>query len=345
MHAHPQSVDRSRALTNTIKKNTKWFVTASLGALLYFFVDPAQFANAITETSPKAYVAAFGLASVVLFLNGLRWGALARSSGFPHKISTLVRVRLIAQGLNAILPGGIIGDGLQVFLITRKPGLSGARAFTSIVMDRLVALFVILTVLATTLNNTYPDLTTGVIAAVIASCSFVLVIGVMALLKFESYIHKNIRFLERGFRFLVRMAKEFSKAAKKPFVIVGVSILAFGGHLMTVGVVWLLVNQYTEVPFAIMLPVTSILVFLTLVPFTISGLGVREAALFAGLESYGISLEESVAISVIWLSITLLSVCLYAGLAVVSGPNPENIGEIYRQIRKIRNPAKYQENT
>jgi glycosyltransferase 2 family protein len=332
-------------LPDSIQKNAKWIIAASLGALLYFFVDPAQLLDAILATSPKVFLAAFGLASATLFLNGFRWATLARSSGFPHTVATLIRVRLIAQGLNTFLPGGLIGDGIQVFFITRKPGLSGARAFTSIVADRIIALFVILIVLGATLNNTFPVLTTSAISTIFLACLFILVSGVVVLLKFESYIQKYTRFLARFLRFLVRMAKEFSKAAKKPFVIINASILALTGHLMTVSVLWLLANQYSDVSFSIMLPLASIIVFLTLVPFTISGLGVREAALFAGLKSSGISLEESVAISVVWLAIALLSTCLYAGLAVISSPNPENIGKIYHQIKKIKNPAKYQENS
>jgi glycosyltransferase 2 family protein len=324
-----------KAFAKTVLRHMKWFVPASLAALVYIFIDHEQFLHAIATVSGKSYFAAFALASVALFLNGFRWAYIVVSSGFPHSIATLVRIRLIGQGLNVFLPGGVIGDGLQVFFIARTPRLSGAKAFSSIVVDRLVAFFVILAVLGATLGNSFPYLSSSTIILAATTSLVTLIIALFSLLKLEIHIMKLKGFLRSIMIFGTRMAREISNATKKPAVIVKASILALAGHLSSVGILWLIVNEYAIVPFDIMVPLVSMIVFLTLIPFTFAGLGVREAALFAGLEGFGVSFEEAVAVSVVWLSVSLLSSAIYASISIYLSPDPETIGKAVRQIKKI----------
>jgi len=305
--------------------------------LYLLFVDTGRLLDAITTVSAKSYAIALGFASVVLFLNGVRWAVFVRSSRFPHSLATLIRIRLIAQGLNAFLPGGVIGDGLQVFLITRNPKLSGPRALSSVLLDRMVALFVLLAVLGSTLGNSFPGISAGVVVTIAAVCVAVPFIVMFLLLKFESYIAGFNGSIRQILMFGVRMAFEIKKAIKKPKILSLAALLAFLGNLLTVGILWQLANEFAVVPFGFMVPLVSVIVFLTLIPFTFSGLGVREAAIFAGLEGFGVSLEQAVAISFIWLTVTILTNLIYSGLAVLFSPEPETIGKIYQHFIKLRN--------
>jgi glycosyltransferase 2 family protein len=324
-----------KAFARTVLRKMKWFIPALLAALVYLFIDHEQFLHAIVTISGKSYFAAFALASFTLFLNGLRWAFIVISSGFPHSIATLIRIRLIGQGLNVFLPGGVIGDGLQVFFIARTPRLSGAKAFSSIVVDRLIAFFVILAVLGATLGNSFPSLSSGTILLVATACLATLIIGLFSLLKLEIHIMKLKGVISSILIFGTRMAREISSALKKPSVVVKASILALAGHLSSVGMLWLIVNEYADVPFGMMVPLVSMIVFLTLIPFTFAGLGVREAALFAGLEGFGVSFEEAVAVSVVWLSVSLLSNAIYASISIYLSPDPETIGKAVRQIKRM----------
>jgi len=301
-------------------------------------VDTAQFLDALSIISAESIIIALGLESTALCLNGIRWSVFVRSSGFPHTLKTLVRIRLVAQGLNMFLPGGVIGDGLQVLFITRKSRLSGARAVTTILLDRLTAFFVILSVLGATVGNTIPGMTVGIIAMVAGGFVVVLVAGIFILLKLESRIAGIDGIFNRILMFMVNMARETGKAAKKPVILVKASLLSLMGHSTAIIVLWLLVNEFANVPFIFMVPLVSFLAFLTLVPFTFTGLGLREAALFAGLQGFGVTIEQVVAISVVWLLVSLICHATCGGLAVIMSPEPEAAGKVIQHLKQLKRP-------
>jgi glycosyltransferase 2 family protein len=308
-------------------------VSAVLISALLYFVDIDSLLIALSTVTLSPLLAAFALTSMTLFINGFRWAILVRASGFPHSLKTLILIRLVAQGLNVFLPGGVVGDGLQVFMITRKSSVSAARALTTILIDRLIALFVILTVLALTLGTAFPDMLKprSVVLTMIV-CFFVISGSVYTLLKFQIRLVKLKGFAGKLMAFALRSAKEVAKTFKKPVVFTKCSILSLVGHFLSIGVLWNLVNVYNEVPFSFMIPLISMVVFVTLIPFTFMGMGVREAALFTGLQQYGFSLEEAVAVSLIWLAISLFCSAIFAGIAIVLSPEPVAIQKIIKRF-------------
>jgi glycosyltransferase 2 family protein len=292
---------------------------------------------ALNTVTPQSLVFAIVLISATLFINGLRWAIFVKASGFPHSLKTLILIRLIAQGVNNFLPGGIVGDGLQIVMITRKSSASAARALTTILIDRLVALFVILSVLMLTLGNTFPNmLETETVIAVFAGCFLIIALGISTLLKFQVRLMALKGFIGKAANFVLRSAREVVKTIRKPVTLAKCAVLSLVTHLFSIGVLWNLVNVYNEVPYSFMIPLVSMVVFVTLIPFTFMGVGVREAALFAGLQQFGFSLEEAVAVSVLWLSVTLISNAIFTGLAIFLSPEPAAIRQTINRFRFTR---------
>jgi glycosyltransferase 2 family protein len=316
-----------------LKRFASFLVSAFLIAVLMYFVDIENLAKALLSVDPGPLLTAFGLASVVLFVNGFRWALFVRASGFPHSIKSLILIRLIAQGLNAFLPGGVIGDGLQVFMITRRTRVSAAKALTTIVIDRFVALVVNLILLALTIGNSFPHfLSTEATILILVACITVASMGIIILLRFDERISGISGFPAKILKFSLRIAKEFRKALRKPIVLLKCTGLSAVGHLISVGILWQLVNMYFDISFSVMIPLVSMVVFVTLIPLTFMGVGVREAVLYAGLKQFGFTLEEVVAVSLIWLSITLLSNAIFTGCALVLSPEPQSIERFKKKV-------------
>ena len=119
-------------------------------SVLLYFLDFENIGEGFSSIQPKNIYISFGLSIIVLIATSIRWWIFVHAARFPHKFWVSVRVRLIAQFLNLIVPSGVVGDGLQVFLVSRRPRLSGPLALATIIIDRIVALFAVVLVLVLT---------------------------------------------------------------------------------------------------------------------------------------------------------------------------------------------------
>jgi glycosyltransferase 2 family protein len=79
----------------------------------------------------------------------LRWWYLVRAVGIPFSLSDAMRIGFLGYLFN-LAPAGIVGgDLLKAWMLSReKPG-TRARAFASVIVDRIVGLYVLLLVAAT----------------------------------------------------------------------------------------------------------------------------------------------------------------------------------------------------
>jgi glycosyltransferase 2 family protein len=326
-------MNSSRFFRTALQNVAKFLISFILIAGLLLFVDSDSLIDALSTLTFQVFAYAVLLGTTVLVLNSLRWAIIVKAARFPHSFRNLILVRLVAQGLNAFLPGGVLGDGLQIFLITRKASVSAARALSTVFFDRMIALFVILTVLAFTIGDTLPEmLDTKTVVFALVACMAVISGGVYVLLKFQFQLTALKGWTGKIMVFGLRFAKEIRKAISNPGILIICASLSFVGHLISVAMLWYLVNVFAEVTFSFMIPLISMVVFVTLVPLTFLGIGLREAALFAGLKQFGFSLEEAVAVSLIWLSITLLTNGVLTGAVILMSSEPEAVKKFVDRV-------------
>jgi len=109
---------------------------AVLAALLRHF-GAGPFAEAWRVTTSQAVVAAFVLTACSTLTSAWRWRVVARSLGVPLSVRESVAAYYRSQFLNAVLPGGILGDADRAVRHGRAAGDLGAGVRAT-VWDRVV---------------------------------------------------------------------------------------------------------------------------------------------------------------------------------------------------------------
>ncbi|MBK6767748.1 MAG: flippase-like domain-containing protein [Ardenticatenales bacterium] len=91
--------------------------------------------------------AAVMYAGIGTIVRGWRWQALVRPLGYPITLSRASELFMVGTFFNQILPTGVGGDAVKAALLARdaRPhGLGGARAVSTVLVDRAVGLLPLL---------------------------------------------------------------------------------------------------------------------------------------------------------------------------------------------------------
>jgi uncharacterized protein (TIRG00374 family) len=308
-----------------------------LFAALLYLIDFDQIGDGFSRIRLQNIYMACGFSGVALLLASVRWYLFVRAARFPHGFWVSVRVRLVAQLFNLVIPSGVVGDGLQVFLVSRRPRISGPLALATILADRLMALFSVAMVLLLTawlLGDSMSDLVYGTI---VSSGIGILVVAavVFGSQKFKRLDQINGR-LKPAIRFIaetLRAVGEFKDAYSTLLLSWGLAVI---GILSNTAIAWVLLPGLAEVQFWQLVPTFCLVMLSAFVPATFSGMGVREWILFVNLKDYGLSLEEAVVLSLTLFAVLTLTA---AFLAIVSAGYSMYRGESITWIRAIFRPV------
>ncbi len=92
--------------------------------------------------SPLSVAVCLGLAILGIFINNLRWQFLLVGQGFSVDFRQTLPLTLIGIFFNFAMPGGVGGDVMKVYYIIRDFPEARMKAAATVVMDRVVGLFV-----------------------------------------------------------------------------------------------------------------------------------------------------------------------------------------------------------
>jgi glycosyltransferase 2 family protein len=282
-----------------------------LFVVLFFFLDIGKIGDGLSRLDAGKIVWACCISAVVLLVASIRWWIFVRAARFPHGFWVSVRVRLVAQLFNIVVPSGLVGDGLQVFLVSRRPKLSGPLALATIVSDRIVALVAVLLMLLSTAWM-LPGETAGVVYGTLMTLGLVLAMFVAALLLTQKF--QSRRLSAGRFTSILRFFWETTRAVatfrnRSGHILVAL-FLAFLGVLGNSAIAWFLISDLADIQYWTMIPTFCLVMLSNFVPVTFSGMGVREWIFFANLKSFGLSLEESVALSLVLFGVLAVTAAL-----------------------------------
>jgi len=231
--------------------------------------------------SSLLYVAIVAIAAV-------RWSFLLESRYSMRKLFSLY---FIGSFFNHILPGSIGGDTVKMYYLYRDTK-KGGSSFGSVFLDRYIGLFSLLTM----------GLTAGIIA--FDELKAVRMQWVIPLLFTANIVGSAIFF---GFR----IGKRFSVVAdfydyfhtylRRKMVLVKVFILSVILQVLSIGMIYLIaLGLGQQLSFTALFVFVPIIVTVTTLPISISGLGVRESAFVLLFGLVGVPAQESASISFLW---------------------------------------------
>lgn len=115
----------------------------SLLGLVVALTDPARVAAQLRQAQPGWLLVGLLAAMASNIVSALRWRALARWLGAEVGWLDACRWYFQAMGLNALLPGAVVGGDLYRAMALRRTGQDTAAAGWSVVLDRVSGLWML----------------------------------------------------------------------------------------------------------------------------------------------------------------------------------------------------------
>jgi len=290
------------------RRGAKIAVTLGLLVLLAAKSDWRDVAGRIGSIGPAAAGACVLVILCLTLLGALRWRIILACmncrTGFPES----ARLTLIGQFFNQILPSGMGGDAVRVWLLARG-GPRLRTAFLSVAADRIFALAAVVLCMAASI----PVLVPGPAAAPVICLSAAGAVGILLLLSLDRVFHWLPRALPRRVYALVDkfggraidVLRDLSAVLRlvlrrwpRNVAVLGISIAS----QLSLGWVIYFIARCLHVQIGLL---TTIALFppallLSMMPISLGGWGVREAALVWLLGTVHVPQDSALAISVLF---------------------------------------------
>jgi hypothetical protein len=115
---------------------------ALLGAVLWL-ADPARVLGQLRQAQPGWLLAGLAAAIASNIVSAVRWRALARWLGADMNVRDASRWYFQAIGLNALLPGAVLGGDVYRAVVLKRAGQDTLASSWSVVLDRVSGLWML----------------------------------------------------------------------------------------------------------------------------------------------------------------------------------------------------------
>jgi glycosyltransferase 2 family protein len=291
---------------------TVWLKAAigvGLLAILFSTLDPAQFAATLAAVRLEFVVAALFAYIVGKILTAARWALLARPLGFTQRLKDFVAFYYIGMFFNLFALGTLGGDAGKIFYLARDEDPNGradasARALVTILADRAIGMAVLVWIGAAALL-TFPSYA-ALVPATVRYATFVIAAAPIAGYALFPFL---VRGLEKIPHSLARKLRDLGAAYwRRPDVLGGSILVSLVFHLMQIWIQILIADALRfELPWSYAFVFFPLVDIVTMLPVSISGMGLREGGYLFFLGKLGIGAEKAVACGIVWLAIVIAS--------------------------------------
>ncbi|RLS48690.1 MAG: UPF0104 family protein [Planctomycetota bacterium] len=301
-----------------MKRSFRWKTWLRVGgtlALVGFLaarLNWTELAQAITHLSPMAFWGSVGVFLMAQFVSTVRWRQLALDAQLHAGLDRFGVWYAAGMFCNLVLPTSVGGDVVRTWYLAQQADgpLDGRtrRAATSVLLDRGTGLMVLIALAGVASILCPVALTpqvTWFLYAVLACTALGLAIGLTS----SGFIGRKVPKLAP----LISQAWDF---ARKPGLVassLALSVLVQVASVVQVGLIGK--GLGLDVPWAVYGCVVPLVTLLTLLPLSVSGMGLREAGYAALLAGFGVTAPQAVALSLLGFAATSLVALL--GLPVI----------------------------
>lgn len=294
----------------------RWVVRVVVSVGLAGYILTHEVAAAELRTSIAGVDVGLLAVGALLYLAGqclsvVKWRTLGRSVGFERSFGTYSRFYFIGMFFNVFGPSTLGGDLVRSLYLGdgRRPAL----AFSSVVFDRLSGLAVLMAMGAVALlaspQYRFPwPLTVAVVS------------GGLGLIFVWWTLPMLVGLLPTHNRFRRQVEHDLAPFWRDRAMLFRVMAVSLGFHLSQVVLQWVLARAAgVHVPLGYCLVFHPLLAFLTALPVSISGLGVREGSYLYFLGRMGIAEPAAVTIGLLWWLVTLIGGVVGGAVFVAGG--------------------------
>jgi uncharacterized protein (TIRG00374 family) len=303
-------------------------VSGGLIAVLLWQIDVGRTADLIVSSSPEYLLAALAIFLVTTWGMGWRWQILLASKGIREPLSWLTKLYFLSLAAGQVLPTSIGGDALRIVEHMRRRPTARGEVAGAVFMERAVGSAATLLLVAAGLAvavGRYENIA----ALVWLEVALVAALLVLAVLLFHRRTARALQ--ERVFplgrrvrldRPLASLHAAMHTYRGQPRALAAALAISVGVQAVRVVAIWCCGEavgiDVSPLVYAILGPV---LYLVLMVPFTINGLGVREAFFVAFLGRFDVDADAAFAAGFLFYAVTLAA-SLPGALTLLWGSGP-----------------------
>jgi hypothetical protein len=299
-------------MRRSVKLSVQLLVSGAVIALLLWQIDLETTVDILRESDWSYVAASLAIVLATTWLMAWRWGALLAARGVHEPYRWLVEMYFVGNAAGQVLPTAIGGDAVRILEQARRRPDVRATAAGAVVMERILGMVVTLILVAVALAVAAGRYE-GVRLLVIIELVCVAAVVVLGLLLFSPRLghHLEERLfplgrrigLERPLVSLYRTMHEYRHTSTVLLAVLGVTLVAQSARIFSI---WLCGEAVgIDVSPAVYVILGPLLFFVQMVPFTLNGLGVREAFFVGFLGRFGVDPEAALAVGLLYFAIAI----------------------------------------
>ncbi|MFN8186639.1 MAG: lysylphosphatidylglycerol synthase transmembrane domain-containing protein [Gaiellales bacterium] len=307
-------------------------ISAAVIAYLVWQIDIGQTIDVIADTN----VVYLALATLVFFAStwgmAWRWQLLLAARGVHEPMSWLTSMYFIGYAATQVLPTGIGGDAVRIVEHSRRRPGQGGEVAAAVLLERVIGAAGVLVMVGIGLIaaiGRYDDIRFLVTVELVS----IVLVGAGLFLLFSTTARRHLRFMgpltaklrvERHARALYEAMHAYRQHPREVLVVLVVSVVLQFVRIISIWLCGLAVGiDLSLLPYVILGP----LLFLAMmVPFTINGLGVREAFFVAFLGRFGVDPDTAFAAGFLFYAVTIAAAVPGAVLLLWRSTRPAVVG-------------------
>ena len=299
-------------MSRSTKVGVQLLVSGAVLALLFWQIDLGQTID-ILRDSKWGYVAA----SLLIFLAttwlmAWRWWALLRVRGVHEPYGWLVRMYFVSYAASQVLPTAVGGDAVRIIEHARRRPDVRATAAGAVVMERIIGSAGTLVLVAVALALAAGRYE-GVRLLVILELALLAAMIVLGLLLFSKRLGRHLeeRLFPLGKRLridgvmqsLYRAMHEYRSSPGVLLQVLGVTLVAQFSRVLAI---WLCGEAVgIDVSPYVYIILGPLLFFVQMIPFTLNGIGVREAFFVGFLGRFDVPQEAAFAAGFLYFAVSI----------------------------------------
>lgn len=284
------------------------------GTLLYFVLSRAGIGRVFSllrDINPMHFGAAVLIYLSSQLIASIRWRLLLMDK---LALARLFRLYLLGSFFNTFLPGLVGGDAVKAYYLYKESG-KGTQAMASVFMDRYIGFCSLMAlglffypVAFRYITGTWVQWLLPLIVLCFITASLVI---------FGLRLGRSVKFLEDIYGYLYSYRRKSGVILKTFLLSVAIQL----AMILSVYIIALGLGQ--KIPVLPLLVFFPIIVTVSTIPISISGLGIREAAFVLLLGMLGVTPDAATAISFAWF------------LSIATG----GLAGLYEYLRESRTPG------
>ena len=287
-------------------------VSGAVIGFLLWQLDLEHTFELVGESDVRYVLAAFAIFLATTWVMAWRWGALLAVKGINEPFRWLVRMYFVGYAAGQVLPTAVGGDAVRIIEHVRRRPVAKADAAAAVVMERVLGSAGTLVLVAVGLAVAAGRYE-GIRVLVIIEFVFLAAMVVLGVLLFSATTSRQLQErvfplgrrlrIERPLTSLYVAMHEYRSAPGPLTIVLVVTVFT---QLSRVMAIWLCGEAVgVELSPLVYIILGPLLFLVHMVPFTLNGLGVREAFFVAFLGRFGVDPEPAFAVGFLFYAVSI----------------------------------------